>query len=129
MRSSPETYATLLLNLTASTEHEEDLKERLDMFLRYLQARHDLHLLKKILRLFTEKFLKANGLQRFEVESTSMENEEPMKELERRFDPKTFVFTGRTNPKLISGVRMIHNDTRLIDSSFDGLVYQLLQSF
>ncbi len=130
MRSSPKTYATLLLRLVASAEHEEDLEKRLDTFLRYVEARHDIHLLKRALRLFNEKFIETYGLQRFDVEFASVKDrEDSMKELEQRFDAKTAVFTGRVNSKLISGVRIIHNDTHLIDSSFDGLVYQLLKSF
>lgn len=129
MRSSPKTYAALLLRLTVSVEHEEDLKKRLNAFLHYIETRHDTHLLKKIFRLFKERFAEIYGLQRFDMEFASLEDQErSIKELERKFDAKTSIFTKRVNPKLIGGVRIIHNNTHLIDSSFDGLVYQLYKS-
>jgi F0F1-type ATP synthase delta subunit len=115
MRHTVRQYAEAL---TEGLEGKKESRrgEALARFVKMLRRNGDMQHLDRILVQYERMFLAKSGLVKIEIESPAKLSDALVHEIESSVG-KPVVLIEKTNPKLLAGLRILLNDTLLIDAT------------
>ena len=115
MRHSPKQYAQALLE-ALKDKPEREHKEIMKNFLVILAKNGDRSKLSSIIRDMEKGYLKEAGLKKVIIESPQPVSSKTKKEVEGILGKNIMVFE-KINPELLAGIKILIDDTTLIDAS------------
>lgn len=122
-------YVEILYKVVSDSKNEKELEKNINSFLEFVSSENDVHLLKKIYVSFSNRFSKRENVERVMLEygENGGDDAKIVKQVRKLYENigKEALIESRANKNLISGIRIIENDSRLIEASFNKSLNQL----